>query len=366
MKKDAKSGITFMQFIFIIHGSQLGTGIFSLPKDLAEHAGTDGWISLILGWSLSVIASIVIVLIFRKFPNDTLPELMIRLFGKIIGKVLIVPVIFYFAFFVWTILTSAMMFIKQWFLPMTPDFVVMLLLIAPGFLVARKSLRILGRYCELVFYIMMVMFFLFLFPIGDSHWIHLLPILKEGWFPVFQGVSSSVYSFLGFEIVFFIYPYLQKKQMAIRGVVIANTITLLYYLEVTLICFAFFSPDGITEYNQPVFNLLKIIDFDFLERIDMLFLAIYLFEVSTTWLPFTFGTLLSLGLLFGTKNTAPSASVLFLLIVVLVFFIHPSWNQNAEWMLFIGTAGIGFAYVFPVFLYLYVLVFNRLRRSESL
>ncbi len=355
-----------MQYIFIIHGSQVGTGVFSLPRILADKAGTDGWISLFLGWGLSVIASILIVLIFRKYPNDTLPELMIRLFGKIVGKILILPVIFYFAFFVWTILTSAMLFIKQWFLPMTPDYVVMFLLIAPGYLVASRSLRILGRYCELVFYMMILMFFLFLFPLGDSHWVHLLPIMKEGWLPIFHGVFSAIYSFLGFEIVFFIYPYLQKRSLAIRGVIIANTLTLLFYLEVTLICFAFFSPDGITEYNQPVFNLLKVIDFNFLERIDMLFLALYLFELSTAWLPFTFGAIFSLGFLFGTKNPARYASLLFLLIVVLSFFLHPSWNQNDQWIIFSGQAGLWFAYVFPAILYLYVLIYNRLRRSESL
>lgn len=355
-----------MQYIFIIHGCQVGTGVFSLPRALATKAGTDGWISLILGWGLSVIASILIVLIFRKYPNDTLPELMIRLFGKIMGKILILPILFYFAFFVWTILTSAMLFIKQWFLPMTPDYVVILLLIAPGYLIVSKSVRILGRYSELVFYMMILMFFLFLFPLSQSHWIHLLPIMKEGWMPIYQGISASIYSFLGFEILFIIHPFLQKKNLAIRGVVIANTITLLFYLEVVLICFAFFSPDGITEYNQPVFNLLKVIDFDFLERIDMLFLALYLFEVSTAWLPFTFGAIFSLGLLFGTKKPVSYASVLFLLIVVLVFFIHPSWNQSDQWMQRGGDVGIGFAYVFPAILYLYVLVYNRLRRSESL
>ncbi|WEK54108.1 MAG: endospore germination permease [Candidatus Cohnella colombiensis] len=366
MKKDVTNGITFMQFIFIIHGSQVGFGILSLPKELADKAGTDGWISLIVGWFMSVIASIIIVLILRKYPNDTLPDLLIRLFGKIIGRILIIPVIFYFALFVWTILITAMLFIKQWFLPMTQDYIIMILLLTPGFLIASKSIRILGRYCELIFYMMIVLFLIFLIPVRDSHWIHLLPLFKEGWIPIYHGVSASIYSFLGFEIIFFVYPFLQKKHLAIRGVVIANTISLLLYLEVTLICFAFFSPDGIMDYNQPVLNLLKVIEFHFLERIDMLFLAFYLFEISATWLTSTFGTILSMGLLFGKKKPAFYASFFFLLIVVLVFLIHPSWNQNRQWMQLCAKAGIVFGYMFPVLLYLYVLIYNRLRRSESL
>jgi spore germination protein (amino acid permease) len=365
LKKYGFNEITFMQFIFIIHGCQVGIGVFSLPRVLAEKAGTDGWISLLLAWCCNLIASIIIILIFKRYPNDTLPELLIRLFGKFMGKVMIIPVIFYFASFVWIVLSSTMLFIKHWFLPLTPDYVVMILLVAPGYFIAGKGLRVLGRYCELVFYMMIWMFVILMIPLKDSHWIHLLPLIKEGWKPIFQGVETASYSFLGFEVVFFLYPFLQKKHLAVRGIVIANTITLLLYLEVTLLCFAFFSPDGITEYNEPLFNLLKVIEFHYLERFDMIFLALYLFVISTAWLPFMFGAILSTGQLFGKKDPAPFAVVFLLLIVVLVFFLHPSWNQTGEWMEFMSKVGIGFAFVFPVLLYLYVRLYNRFRRSES-
>ncbi|MDZ7542978.1 GerAB/ArcD/ProY family transporter, partial [Clostridium perfringens] len=151
MKKYGLSDITFMQFVFIIHGTQVGIGMFALPKFLAEQAGTDGWISLVLGWLINVIAGIIIVLIFRRYPDDTLADLTIRLFGTFIGKVLLIPYILYFAFFTYSLLTLTMLYVKQWFLPLTPDYLVMILLAIPGFFIAGKGIRILGRYCELVF-----------------------------------------------------------------------------------------------------------------------------------------------------------------------------------------------------------------------
>ncbi|UVI28370.1 GerAB/ArcD/ProY family transporter [Paenibacillus spongiae] len=364
MKKYAFNEITYMQFILIIHGTQIGTGVFSLPKNLAEKAGTDGWMSLLLGWGFAVAASIAIVQIFKKFPNDTLADLLIRLFGKFIGKALLIPVILYFAFGVWSVLTSGVLYVKHWFLPQTSDYVVMILLIVPGYLVARSGLRILGRYSELVFYMTLWMPFTLLIVLKDSHWIHLLPLFKDGWRPIVQGVEETAFSFFGFEIVYFLYPFLQKKQLAVRGVVIANTLTLIYYLGVTLICFAFYSPDDITNYNQPLLSLLKVIELRFLERFDMIYLVFYLFVVSTTWLSMTFGAVFSTGHLFGKEGPAPFAVILFLLIVALTVALHPSWNQLQQSQQLISKFGIGFAYILPWFLLLYSRIYDRLRRRD--
>lgn len=365
MKRNTLNDITLMQFIFIIHGAQVGTGVFSLPMELASKAGTDGWMTLIIGWCCNIISSILIVLTLKKYPNDTLVDLLPRLFGKFIGKVLIIPFIFYFAFFIWTILSVAVLYIKHWFLPMTPDYIIVALLLAAGFTIARNGVRVLGRFNELVFYMMLWMPFVLLIPLKDSHWIHLLPLFKEGWKPIFYGLETTILSFLGFEIVFFIYPFLQRKQLAIRGIVIANTLTLFTYLGVTLICFAYFSPDEITNYNQPLLNLLKVIDFSFLERFDMIFLVFYLFIIATAWLPNSLATIESTKKLLGKENHSLYTIVFFLLIIVLVFALHPSWNQTQLWQQLVSKTGIGLAYVFPLFLFVYVHLFNRYRKSES-
>ena len=42
-----------MQYIFLIHGVQAAIGLLTLPRELAEIAGTDGWISIIIGYFLS-------------------------------------------------------------------------------------------------------------------------------------------------------------------------------------------------------------------------------------------------------------------------------------------------------------------------
>lgn len=59
--KTVTNTITLMQFILLIHGVQMGVGILTLPRELAEKAGTDGWIGIIISWFIATVASMIII-----------------------------------------------------------------------------------------------------------------------------------------------------------------------------------------------------------------------------------------------------------------------------------------------------------------
>ncbi|WHY69720.1 endospore germination permease [Neobacillus sp. SuZ13] len=365
MKKYAYNEITLMQYIFLINGTQVGTGVLSLPRILAEKAGTDGWIAIIIGWLCSVSASIFLVKAAAKHPEDTLYEILIRFFGKILGKVLISVYMVYFAFSAWTILINAYLYIKAWFLPKTPDYIILLLFSIPTFLVARNGLRVLGRYSELSFYMVLWIPLFILIPLKDGNWLHLLPLLKEGWGPVLSAVPTTVTSFLGFEVAFFLYPFLQKKQHAVLGITIANTLTMLFYVFVTVICFTYFSPDGIIEFNQPVLNLLKLIEFRFLERFDMVLLAVYLIVVSTAWMPYVYLAPFCFSQLLGKQDHSNYVIILLLIIIGMVFWLDPTWIDSERWQKMVVKGGLGLAFVAPPFLWVYSWIYEKFRRRVS-
>ncbi|MET3195670.1 spore germination protein (amino acid permease) [Bacillus sp. OAE603] len=212
MNKYSNNEITTLQYIFLINGMQVATGVLSLPRVLAEKAGTDGWIAIIIGWLLSMSAGIFMVKTAQKYPNDTLYEILIRFFGKVVGKIAIVIYIIYFACYSCIIFVNGMLYLKGWLLPKTPDYIIILLFAIPTFLVARNGIQIIGRYCELSFYMTLWIPLLFLVPIWDNGtFLNILPILKEGWKPVLSAVPTTIFAFLGFDIVFFLYPFLQKS-----------------------------------------------------------------------------------------------------------------------------------------------------------
>ncbi|WP_036698230.1 GerAB/ArcD/ProY family transporter [Paenibacillus taiwanensis] len=349
-----KSEITHRQFILLIHGIQVGTGVLSLPRMLAEVAGTDGWISILLGWIINLVLGIIIVWVMSQYPQYTFSQLITRLFGKFIATFVIIVLFCHFALFSWSVFADAMLYIKAWFLPMTQTPIIMCLFITPALLTAKKNILVVARYSEFVFYFTLWMPLVMLFPLLEAQFVHLLPVLKEGWVPVIKAVDNTTVAFIGNEIIFLIYPFLKSKETAIRGVIASNTLTMLLYLFVTVISYAYFSPDEVTQYSQPVLNLLKVVEFRFLERIDVIYLALYLFVVSTSWVNYIYSTGVCASQLVKSSNHSPFVLVFGVLIVVLSAWIEPSWQQSRQWMNWCKYSGIIVAYLLPVILMVYI------------
>ena len=357
--------ITFMQFALLIHGTQVATSVLSLPRQLAEIASTDGWISIIFAWVINLLFSVLMIIIMRQYPEDTLPVLLERLFGGMISKLVLALLGLHLAFMFWSTFVATMLYIKAWFLMMTPVLYIVLLFIIPAYVTARKHITHIARYCEVVFYLTIWMAPVLLLPLREGYLIYFLPILKEGWGPVIQAMPTTTTAFLGFEIVFFVYPFLMRKDLAIQGVVLGNALTMLVYTFSTIVCFGFFSPDEIIQYNQPILNLLKVIEFRFLERFDIIFLALYLLVISTSLIPFLYGASISGANLFGTKNHGPYALLICACTLLIAIWIKPSWLESLRYKEWASYSGMVISYLFPLLLYLSIKVYQKLTPKEA-
>ncbi|MGG1442091.1 spore gernimation protein [Brevibacillus laterosporus] len=357
--------ISFMQYTLLIHGIQVATSVLSLPRQLAEIASTDGWIALVLSWLVNLVFSIIMVAVMRQYPEDNFFKLLERLFGKAISKFIIGLVALHFAFSAWSTFISTMLYTRAWFLTMTPIPFILLLVVIPAYITARKHILAIARYCEIVFFLTIWMVPVLLIPLREGYLIHLLPVIKDGWGPILQAMPTTTKAYLGFEILFIIYPYLRRKDLAVHGIVLGNTLTMLIYVFSTLVCFIFFSPDEIFDYNQPVLNLLKLIEFRFLERFDIIFLAMYLFVISTSLIPFIYGASVSGASLFGTKSHGPYVLVICISTILFASWLKPSWFESLRWNQWASYSGLIVSYLLPVLLYLSIKIYQKITPKEA-
>lgn len=365
MKKYAFNEITTMQYIMIIHGTQVGIGLFALPRLVAETASTDGWMSIIIGWLASLLASLIIIQVLKRNPQWTIVDLFKHYFGKWIGSLLSLCLAIYFAFFAFIVLDRAVLYIKAMILQRTQDYILIALFMIPGVFMVRNGIRVLGRYSELVFFISLWLPLLFLYVLMDGNWLHLLPLFKEGIMPVIETAMSSLFSFLGFETAFFVYPFLQKKQHASTGIIVANVLTLLVYLHVTITCFLFFSPDEITQFNEPTLAALRIIEFRFLERFDMLVLTFYLFYVSTTWMPVAFCAVFTTSQLLGKQDHSKHFYLFCCIIFIVTIIVRPTFDLNEKLVNMTNIYGMVIAYLMPVVLWVFIAIYERVRKGGA-
>ncbi|MCY9663892.1 spore germination protein [Paenibacillus alginolyticus] len=358
MRKYSFNQISLTQYIFIIFETQVGIGVLSLPRDLAKTGGTDGWISILLGWMLSLILSLVVIQIMGKNPEYTLLELLSQYFGKWVGKSLSVIWILYAAYAASVVMFSTINMIKLWIVPEVRDFILMILFIIPIYIITKQGIRVIGIFAEIVFIVSLWMPFLLLYAFKDSHWLFLLPIGKEGFFPILSTVKSTILSFLGFELAFILYPFLTDKKSASKGILIANSLSMIIFVTVTVISFVRFSPDEIKDYAYPTLNLLKLIQLPFLERLEIIFLSIYLCTLFMTIIPYLYTAALGASQLCGKQDHRNVLRILMCLWVLSSFIFIPSSSQINQMGKSWGAAGTYVAYVFPILLWIYGRLFH--------
>lgn len=363
MNKYSMNQISLNQFILIIVENQIGIGILSLPRNLAESAGTDGWISIILGWIVAILLSLVIIRIMEKNPGCTLFEILTKYFGKWAGNSLVIGWVLLYACITSTIMFTAVHIIKIWINQGTPNYMLMILFVIPIYMVAKQGLRGIGHFAELVFIVTMWMPFLLILTLQDTQWMNLIPIGKEGISPILSSVKSTLYSFTGFEVAFFFYPFLKDKKSASKGIVLANSITMLIYIAAVIVCFVKFSRAEIMDYVYPTLNVLKLIRLPFLERLEIICLPLFLVFTFMTIIPVLYVAALGASKLLDKQDHRNFLRIILTLWILVSFFYIPTTFQITKMAKIVEVLTLYFYYVFPIFLWIYGWIFHFVRKE---
>ncbi|MGO4547823.1 endospore germination permease [Paenibacillus sp. 2TAB23] len=361
-----KNSITFLQFVFIISGIQISVAVLSLPRKLAEAAGSDGWMALPLGFVLNLICSYIIVSVMRKCSEKTLIDAISTMMGKWIGKAFALIIALYFFHLMYDGLVRAILIVKIWLMPNTQAYVLMLLLLFPAYKVALGGPRIIGRYAEFVAVISCWLPFVYLFTLKYAHWLNLLPFLKEGFQPVLYAVKETIYPTLGLSAVFILYPYLKNKEKAASALFLSNAVTMSVYMFITIICFIYYSPYESKYYNDPIISILKTIEFRFIERIEVPFISFYLFVFSLVWIPCMYIVSYCIRQIFELDSHRTPLRILCALLIIGTYFFIPTFNQSDKLQHWLIWFGFSMEYILPSLLLIYIILYKRLRPRSIL
>ncbi|RAL22026.1 GerAB/ArcD/ProY family transporter [Thermoflavimicrobium daqui] len=325
MPKENQVTLSTTQFTFTIYKTQIGIAILTIPRELVEISGWDAIISMTFGWLVALIIGFLVIHVMKNNPNETIYEILPKYFGKWIGKSLCVIWILYSFLIATVILLTTVDIICLWILPNTPTFLIMLSFIIPIYMLIQRGLQAIGRFAEIAYLITIWMPLILLVSLKNGQWLNLLPVIKEGWLPIFQFIKLTAPAFLGFEIIFVLYPFLEKKKEAAKGFFIANTLTLVIYLFALLICYIRFSQAEIRAFIWPTLNLLKLIQFPFLERLEIIFLSFYIIILLMSVVPYFYMSLMGVNRLFHKKKHIPLLPMVCFIWLIIPFIKSPSY-----------------------------------------
>jgi spore germination protein (amino acid permease) len=360
----AKQPVSTTQFISVITGLQASVVFLALPSNLASAAGTDGWLAIPIGWMVSTVAAVVIVRVMSYYPQGTILDLLQHFAGGWASRLAALMLAFYYFIFAYDGLIITLLVTKEWLLPNTSVFILAVLFLAPGIMIAQKGLQVISRYALIIVIMSIWIPFVYLFTLHDAVWLNLLPMLKEGWGPVFSAVRVMLYPALGLTAVFFIYPHLTNKAAAASAIVIANSLSHGLYLFITFVCFVYFSPNEIDQFMTPVIYIMKSLEFNFIERVEVPFIAFYLLIFSLDSIPSMYFVSFCLKRMINKGSIGVYLGVFCAAVLTVMLVRSPSVGHIDDLNFIMALTGILVEYILPVCLLLFLVIRNKGKKAS--
>ena len=196
-----KETISFRQAIYsiilFIFGSSVVLGV-------NETAGQDAWISLLLATAGAFPLYMMYARIIRLYPETDFYDIILTVFGKIIGKVLIGLFTWYAIHLAAIVIRNFSEFLQIVSMPETPELPLMAALALVTAYLAKSSTSVLGKWSVIMLPIVSIVVLLTLIlSVKDMDLTNLLPILENGWKPVAEG-AYQIITFPFAEVVVFL------------------------------------------------------------------------------------------------------------------------------------------------------------------
>jgi spore germination protein (amino acid permease) len=358
LKDKAGSLISSKQLIFIIVGSQIGLGIFSLPRIVSGEAGKDAWIAIILGAIVPFLSLYLIERLCKRMPEMGFTQIAQALFGKITGSLLIIVFIAYVIFFHSIVVRVFAEVTKLYLLPQTPLAVVLFMYVVVIVYVGSKGARVIGRLNELMFYVLIVILLILIIPIGQTDYTNLLPVGQAGFGKIVSGAITTAYYYAGIEILLVFYTLASKKEDVIKAGCSALLITVILYLVITIIAQLVLGVDIMQKIIWPGLILLKVVQVPVLERLEFIFLFFWLGTGARPTINMGFAASLSLSqLLKIDQQKYNTYSLMFIGLCLYIMALVPNdvltafkWADYAGYSFFV--IGLGYPLLFHMALLL--------------
>ena len=361
-----KNKISPPQAVFFIIQSQIGVGILALPHLLMKDMGHDGWMVIIFACVFIQIINTIFLYIIHKYPETSFFQALIKVFGKWIGHTLIVLYTIYFASVCIVVLAIFTRILGIWVLPLTPNWVVNLLLVICIIYIAKEQITAIVRFNFILTPFIILLSLLMFYALKGTNIDYLMPFFQTdiSQFPL--GLKDVVLSMNGFEMILMISPMMKGTiKERYKVMTISNICTTLYYLFITLICFMFFSPAELDLIPNPVVYLLKTITFGVIERTDLIFLSIWGFVILATLSNYLYFCANGMASILKKTNHKNYVYYFAILIYAASCYLSTDNFRIQRFNDFTTVAQYSFIYTLPIMMAIIILIKHRKKKVKS-
>lgn len=348
---------------FIIASIEFGVGMIGTPRFVFEQAGHDSWISIIIAYFFLLLVMFTMLYILKQYENADILGIQMDLFGKFVSKVLGTIYIFYFLAQILAILTTYIKIIKVYIFPESSSFIIGLMLISLIVYSCIGGLQVIIGVTFLFFFLSHWVLFLLYKPLIQMDWLSFLPVMDHGMKDILEGTAATAYTFMGFEILFFLYPFIQTKKKIGRSIVWSVSYSVFLVLLTTIITIGYHSPEQLQRRIWVVLHLFKIQSTPFVERLDYIVVAEWMMVTLPNMMLFMWGATYIAKRLYKIPIKVSLYIASGLLLILLLFFKTHDDIQHLIDNVRLG--GIWIAYLYPFILLPLVWIKTKRRKKKK-
>ncbi|MGB9679048.1 MAG: GerAB/ArcD/ProY family transporter [Thermoanaerobacteraceae bacterium] len=352
---DNNDKVTANQVSILVFNTIVGAGILSLPSDVSKEAGPNGILAVILAGFLSLFFARFILYISSLLPKETFVEYSSKLITKPISVFVSIVFSFYLLLFV---SFDARIFgevLKIYLLPTTPIEIIILTMLFTSAYLVRYGIEPIVRMSEILFPFIVLPLMIVFFPaINEIDMANFLPLLKVEPIKFLKGVLVTTYSFVGFEILYMVYPYVKNKEKLKKGINYSIAFVTFLYVYIVFFTVGIFGHKETGEQLWPLLMAIKSINYPifFVENIEGIMMGIWTFTIFTSIFSFYYFAVLTTAKLIKVKEH----SYLVIPMIPIMFLIAIIPDSIASVYKYTGLASsylsIFFIVVLPVILFL--------------
>ncbi len=309
--------ISNFELYVLIVSSTIANGLLALPQIAVDIGGPGGWILVLAFGVYSLIQALLIVLVYRKFPNINFIALNQKILGRPLGSIIGISFAVYYTLVAGLVARGVTNIAITTTYEETPLIVLVIIIVAISGYAVYHGLKVLA-YTNIILLVIKLLGFalLFFLVIPDIQLSNLLPLWERGEGNWLDGILHIFFSYSGFIILAFLYPHLKTTSKTISYVTLAILTITVIYIVITALAIATLGCNNVTRLLWPTYTLIKIAEYP----IDAPFMAIWITNAFSVIASELFMVLYALKKLFKLncyKHLLPPLGIIVICIAVI-------------------------------------------------
>ncbi|MBS4178513.1 GerAB/ArcD/ProY family transporter [Lederbergia citrea] len=348
---------------FVIHSVQIGIGILGFQREVANSAGYDSWIAVIIA---TLGTTIVLFIIFKviELGKGDLIQTHYFVYGKIFGRLFNVVIAIYFTAIVIGVIRTYIEILQVWFFEdlsvfwFTFSFLLLAIYIVNGGFKTIVGISFFSVILPIYVY------FTFLFAVPYSDYTDFLPVLDHSLKSIMKASFQLSLSFIGYEALLIFYPFIQDGKKAKKWAHLGNLATGFIYLFIIFISFGYYSEPQLRHIIWATISIWKIVKLSFLWRFEYIGIATwFLVILPNICIPLWCAS----RIMKKTVKITQRKALIGISIVVLVLTssLFQTRKQISAFLQLLGNVGVIINFIYIPLLLLLVLIARKVKKGEK-